>query len=202
MMCRAAISARTIKRSIKRTANYWNLFRNVYHHEVFISGGRVFYEMSPRNGQKPLNNYAAESLLSSIHRFHCWLAGQFIPLVSVSMNYPEPVYSEEYRLLFYGTPIKYGQPFCQLEFETRYAALEIVQTGETLDTYLAGTNLSLLYQPKHYRVIGDQVRQWLENNVRQGNYQATLTQAAAHFQMSPQVLPPTPASRANDVQGN
>lgn len=188
MMCRAAISARTIKRSIKRTANYWNLFRNIYHHEVFISGGRVYYEMSRIDDQQLLNNYAAESLLSTVHRFHCWLAGQFIPLRSISMSIAKPDYADEYKPLFYGAPIKYDQPYSQIEFDVRYADLEIVQTPETLDTYLAGTNLSLLYQPKHYRVISDQVRQWLEKNLTQGNFQLTLQHAAAHFQMSQQVL--------------
>ena len=188
MMCRAAISAKTVKRSIKRTANFWNLFENGYQHQVFISAGRVFYEIKPIETQNTLNSYAAVSLLSSIHRFHCWLAGQFIPLVSVSIHTPEPDYSEEYRPLFYGSPIKYGQPFWQLEFATRYAALDIVQTPETLDNYIEGTNLSILYQPKHYRVISDQIRQWLEKNIRQGHSQTTLKQAARHFQMSQQVL--------------
>ena len=188
MMCRACISANTIKRSIKRTANYWNLFENTYHHRLMISGGKVFYELELLADQEPLNNYVVIAMLSSVHRFHCWLAGQFIPLNSVSLNYPEPEYSSEYRALFYGAPIRYEQDFCQLEFDTRYAALEIVQTDDSLETYLAGTNLSLLYQPRHYRVISDQVRQWLEKNIRQGNYQATLKQAAGHFQISQQVL--------------
>ena len=188
MMCRACISAKTIKQSIKRTANYWNLFENTYRHTVLISSGRVYYELHQREGKSAMNNYVVEAVLSSIHRFHCWLAGQFIPLISVSMNYPEPEYSSEYHQLFYGTPIKYDQDYCQLEFENRYLGLEVVQSPETLDQYLAGTNLSLLYQPKHYRVIGDQVRQWLEKNIQQGNYEATLKQAAANFQISQQVL--------------
>lgn len=188
MMCRTAISAKTVKRSIKRTANFWNLFRNGYQHQVFISAGRVIYEIKTLPDQIILNDYAAVALLSSIHRFHCWLAGQFIPLISVSMNSPKPSYSAEYRPLFYGSPIKYEQPSWHLEFDTRYAALDIVQTPDTLDNYIQGTNLSLLYQPKHYRVISDQIRQWLEKNIRQGHYQTTLKQAASHFQMSQQVL--------------
>ncbi|MBT8114817.1 MAG: AraC family transcriptional regulator [Arenicella sp.] len=188
MMCRACIGAKTVKRSIKRTAHYWNLFANTYHHEVMISGGKVFYDVSVIENSRPLNDYCVVALLSSVHRFHCWLSGQFIPLISVSMNFAEPSYSAEYRALFYGAEIKYGQPICQLTFDTRYVTLDIVQTPDTLESYLRGTNLSLLYQPRHYRAISDQVRRWLEKNIRRGNYEATLTQAAAHFQMSQQVL--------------
>ena len=46
----------------------------------------------------------------------------------------------------------------------------------------------MLYQPKNYRVLGDQIRQWLEKNIKQGNYQTTLKEAALHFKMSQQVL--------------
>lgn len=188
MMCRACISAKTIKRSLRRTANYWNLFTNTYQHSVVFESGRAFYRLEQIDGNGPLNNYVIQSLLSSVHRFHCWLAGQFIPLKKVYMGFTAPSYSKEYKALFYGAPIDYEQDFNQIEIDTRYLGLEIVQSPETLDQYLLGTNLSLLYQPKNYRVISDQVRQWLEKNIRQGNYQATLKEASKHFQMSQQVL--------------
>jgi len=188
LMCHACINAKNIKRSIKRAANYWNLFRNTYEHRVFISSGKIYYELHPLANQQALNNYVVESILSSLHRFHCWLTGQFIPLASVSMSFPEPEYSKEYHGLFYGAPMKFDQPYCQIEFDAQYAALEIVQTPDTLDQYLKGNNLSLLYQPRHYRAIGDQVKQWLGKNIKQGNYHATLKQAAEHFRVSQQVL--------------
>jgi len=188
MMCRSCISAKTVKRSLTRTANYWNLFENTYDHSVEIQGSSVLYKLQLNDDKPPLNRYVADSLISSIHRFHCWLAGQFIPLRRVYMDCPEPPHGDEYRSLFYGAPISYDQDFNQIEIDTRYLGLEIVQSPDTLDQYLLGTNLSLLYQPKNYRVISDQVRQWLEKNIRQGNYQATLKQAASHFQMSQQVL--------------
>jgi AraC-like DNA-binding protein len=188
MMCRASISARTIKRSMQRSAKFWNLFENTYIHRVLTSSGRVYYQMVPRDNRAALNDYAVVSMLSSIQRFHCWLAGQFIPLRAVSLSFPEPSYANEYSHLFYGATIMYGQEIMQVEFETRHTNLEIVQNSETLDSYLGGTNLSLLYQPKHYRVISDQVRQWLEKNIKQGNYRATLKEAAKHFQISQQVL--------------
>ncbi|MEM7359850.1 MAG: AraC family transcriptional regulator [Pseudomonadota bacterium] len=188
MMCRSCISAKTIKRSLKRTANYWNLFANTYDHEIVLEGDRAYYRLKQRPGEAPLNNYVVESMLSSVHRFHCWLAGQFIPLTTVSMAATKPEFANEYRALFYGAPILYEQKHNQIELDARFLGLDIVQSPETLDQYLLGTNLSLLYQPKNYRVISDQVRQWLEKNIRQGNYHATLRQAAMHFQMSQQVL--------------
>lgn len=188
MMCRCNISAKTIGRSLKRTANYWNLFANTYYHKVIVGPEKTIYRLDLRSSRQPLNNCIVESMLSSVHRFHCWLAGQFIPLIAVSLDSPEPFYASEYKAIFYDTPVKYLRPYNQIELNNRYLDLDIVQTPATLDQYLLDSNLSLLYQPKNYRLISDQVRQWLEKNIRQGNYQATLKQAAQHFQMSQQVL--------------
>jgi len=188
MMCRSCISARNLERSLKRTANYWNLFNNTYRHSLEVSDDIVAYTLAPINDERPLNNYLVEAILSSIHRFHCWLGGQFIPLELVALDHLEPKYSDQYKPLFYGAPISYGNKVCRLEFSPRHLELEVVQSPETLDDYLDRTNLSLLYQPKNYRVISDQVRQWLERNIKQGNYRATLKEAAGHFQMSQQVL--------------
>lgn len=188
MMCRSCISARTIHRSLKRSANFWNLFNNTYRHGVELGSDSVAYTLTRLDQSPPLNNYLVEAILSSIHRFHCWLGGQFIPLERVQLDHKQPSYSAQYRPLFYGAPMSFGHPQCRIEFSTHHLSMEIVQTPETLDQYLSGTNLSLLYQPKNYRVISDQVRQWLERNIKQGNYRATLKEASAHFKMSQQVL--------------
>jgi len=188
MMCRSCISARHVHRSLKRTANYWNLFNNTYHHKLTSNDEITSYHLEEIEDKKDLNNYLVAATLSSIHRFHCWLGGQFIPIKQVCFNHKKPDYSDSYNPLFYGAPIIFNQPECRLDFATKQLNLEVVQSTETLDQYIQGTNLSLIYQPKNYRVISDQVRQWLEKNIKQGNYQATLKQAAQHFKMSQQVL--------------
>ena len=188
MLCRSCISAQNIIRSLKRCSHFWNLFKNTYEHKVESNEHGYAYVLKPINDMPAVNNYVIASLLSSIHRFHSWLGGQFIPIKSVSLNHASPSYHDSYEQLFYGAPIKYDQADCRLEFEASAVELQIVQTSQKLDDYLKNSNLSLLYQPKNYRVISDQVRQWLEKNIQQGNYQATLKEAAEYFQMSQQVL--------------
>ncbi|MEO0367559.1 MAG: AraC family transcriptional regulator [Pseudomonadota bacterium] len=188
MMCRAGISAKTVKRSMQQSAHFWNLFENTFTSKVLVSSGKIYYQISLQEGHHCLNDYLWFSALSSMHRFHCWLAGQYLPLNSVCFPLERPEYATEIERLFYNSPIKYGQPMAEMEMDIRYANIEIVQTPETLETYLADSNLSLLYQPRQYRIISDQVRHWLEKNLRQGNYYSTIKQAAAHLQISQQVL--------------
>lgn len=188
MLCRSCISAQNIIRSLKRCSNFWNLFNNTYQHTVETHEYGYAYVLKSIDGVHAVNDYVIASLLSTIHRFHCWLGGQFIPIKAVSLNHARPNYHDSYKQLFYGTPIQYDQADCRLEFDMSAVDLQIVQTSKKLDDYLKKSNLSLLYQPKNYRVISDQVRQWLEKNIQQGNYQATLKEAAEYFQMSQQVL--------------
>lgn len=188
MMCRASISANTLQRSLQRCANFWNLFNNTFKHRVLVSGNRVSYQLNLTLGESPMNHYCIESLLPTIHRFHCWLGGQFIPLTSVSLNYPEPPYSEAYAPLFYGAPINFDQANPAIEFDAHYANLDIVQSPEALDQYLQGQSLSLLNQPKQYRTISDQVRRWLEKTLKRTSHAASLAESAQHFKLNPQVL--------------
>ena len=187
MMCRACITSQSIRHSLKRCANYWNLFENGFEHRVLVSGGRAYYQLVNRT-QTQISNYAAESMLSAVHRFHCWLAGEFIPLLSVSFDFSQPSYHDEYKPLFYGAPIRYEHDLCQIELDTRNLSSKIVQTTETIETYLAGTNLSLLALPRHYRALSDQTRQWLEKNIKLGQSHSTQKECAAYLKMDPQAL--------------
>ncbi|MFT5573270.1 MAG: hypothetical protein ACI9FR_002204, partial [Cryomorphaceae bacterium] len=132
MMCRSCVSARNLRRSFKRAANFWNLFDNGYTHHLELGTESSAYVIQRLPECEPLNNYIAEAVLSAAHRFHCWLGGQFIPLQQVQLDFPEPEYSSEYEPLFYGAPISYGHERCKLVFASRFLDMEIVQTPETL----------------------------------------------------------------------
>lgn len=188
MAARACISASTLKRSLKRWARFWNLFENTFEHSVLVSSGRLFYQLEYRDGQAPLNTYAVDAALSTAHRFHCWLTGQFLPLKRVSLPYEEPGYKNETQRLFYGAPLAYSAKTALLEFDDRFTDVELVQDNAALETYLAAPNLALFYQPKNYRAVEDQVRQWLQKNLVHGNYHCSLARAADQLKLSQQVL--------------
>ncbi len=188
MACRACISARDLEHALKRYANFWNLFNNSFRHDVITSDQTVTYQLTPLPEMPNINNYLVEASLSTTHRFHCWLGGQFIPLKSVSMRCPKPEYAEQLTPLFYGAQIDFDQGSNSIQFARPIHDMQVVQTPETLDEYLAGKNLSLLYQPKNYRALSEQVRQWLERTIEHGQQQATLVEAALHFEMSQQVM--------------
>jgi len=187
MACRASISARNIGRSLKRYANFWNLFEHTFQHSVQQDEQLSVYRIDSL-GNGPLNNYLVEACLSTVHRFHCWLGGQFIPILSVSMRCSEPTYAEALGPLFYGAPVLYNQNQNSIHFPNTAISNEVVQTPETLDQYLSGKNSSLLFQAKNYRALSEQVRQWLERALQNSDQQTTLHEAAKYFAMSQQVL--------------
>jgi len=98
-MARAAISARSIGRSLKRCANFWNLFDNSYRHEVTINESSCEYSLHRKPDHQPLNDYLVSAILSSVHRFHCWVGGQFIALEQVMLDHQRPDLHKEYEPL-------------------------------------------------------------------------------------------------------
>ena len=188
LFTRAAISAKTIEHSLKISAQYWNLFDNSYIHKVTTDDRGCTYSLHPKTGFEPLNDYLVSAILSSVHRFHCWVGGQFLALEYVDLDHEESDLSAEYLPLFYGTRISFNKEVAAIRFPLRHLDSVVTQTPETLSQYIKGTNLSLIYQPKNFRVISDQVRQWLERSIKQGNYRVTLKEASGHFKISQQVL--------------
>ena len=186
MMCRACITVQNVRHAFKRCAHFWNLFQHNFEHRVLISGGRVFYQLYSHT--TPLNNYATESTLTALHRLHCWLIGQYIPILSVALPFPKPAYHEEYAEMFYQASIQYDQPYAQIEFDTRQTNLNIVQTAHQLEADLIDSKLTQLALPRRYRALADQTRQWLEKNIKIAGNQATLNECARQLQMNPQTL--------------
>ncbi len=192
MMARATLGARTLGDSLKYSARFWNLFDNSYHHSVELrsgeNGNSCVYSITRKESYTPVNDYLVSAILSSVHRYHCWVGGQFLNLEQVQLDHAKPEYFKEYNPLYYGAPVSFEHDVASIQFSSRHLETSISQTSETLDEYLKGNSFSLLYQPKNYRVISDQVRQWLERHIKQGNYKATLKEASDHFKLSQQVL--------------
>ena len=131
MFARAAITARTIDHSLKVTAQYWNLFDNGYRHEVTFHERGCSYSLHRKPDFEPLNDYLVSAILSSVHRFHCWIGGQFLALESVDLDHPESDLSKEYDPLYYGSRIRFSQEVAALHFPSRHLDSAVTQTPET-----------------------------------------------------------------------
>ncbi|WP_166424625.1 AraC family transcriptional regulator [Paraglaciecola sp. 20A4] len=185
---RACLSGETIKGclGIWRDAN--NLFGNsVSVYTSFTSeGGYLALKVVKNEGVK--SHFIVEALLTSVHRLHCWLANEYLPIEQVDLAYPEPEFSEEYRFVYYGAPVRFNQPKNAIHFSQKTLSLACHRDISELNLLLKNTQISLITQPKQSRSAYIRVRLWMENLIRDGVSQPLMKQAAEDMGLTEQTL--------------
>ena len=137
LMARAGLSCENILDSLRtwRDATNW-LSHSAWSHTLFDSdGGFIAFDCEKAKGVE--DNYILESQLTACHRFHCWLANEFLPIERVDLAYPEPIYSAEHRFVFYGAPVRYGQKRNALYFSRKTLEQGNFRTREELSDLLS-----------------------------------------------------------------
>lgn len=133
-------------------------------------------------------HFVLEAILTTFHRFHCWLAREFLPIAKIELAYPAPSHVDEYRFLFYGAPVLFGRQQNALFFDDRTLALECRRNRQNLDELFENFQTKLLTQSRQGSSLVMRVRLWMERCFREGTGTAQLMQAAEHFELKPQTL--------------
>lgn len=134
------------------------------------------------------NNYAIESQLTGCHRFHCWLANDFVPIESVDLAYPEPAISAEHRFVFYGAPVRYGQKRNALHFSPDTVALKIMRSKEDLQELLTRPLAHIMRQPRQSNSTSLKVRHWMEQLFRDGEGYPQMSEACVYLGLTQPTL--------------
>ena len=112
---------------------------------------------------------AIESMhLVAVHRYHCWLTNEFIPIEKVELNYPEPSYSPEYRFFYYGAPVHYNQKRNALTFSKKNLELSCNRSKQDINRYLEHPSFHVLTQPRRSSSISIKLRWWIERTLKEG----------------------------------
>ena len=128
-----------------------------------------------------ISDYIVETTLLFIHRFHCWLAKEFLPIIRVELSYPEPGFGDEYRNLYYGAPVAFGKHRNALVFGRKTVALAIQQNRSSLTNLMSELDINLLTLPKTSSSMATKVRLWLESTIHNQNYPPELDAAVDYF---------------------
>lgn len=187
LLC-ACLSARTIEESLRLWKKGGNLMENSLSatFQTTEEAGTLAIRCKKKSGI--LSNYIVETTLLSIHRAHCWLAKEFIPIKEVELMIPEPSFVDEYRYLFYGAPVLFNQTRNAITFSRHSLDLPCNQNRESLDTLMQAPFVRLLTQPRQSTSLAIKVRLWLEGAFREGQHSPKLDYVAEHLELTPQTL--------------
>jgi AraC-like DNA-binding protein len=188
LMAKAALGCGSILESLQtwRDSTNW-LCSSASSHTYFDNnGGFIAFDGEKNKGVDA--NYVIESMMTSCHRFHCWLANEFLPIERVELTDAKPPYSDEHRFLFYGAPVHYGQKRNALYFSRKTLEQGNFRTreelGELVDHHLA----TIMTQPRQSNRVSVKVRLWMERLFREKGGLPLLDEAADYLGLTEQTL--------------
>ncbi|CAA0081712.1 putative HTH-type transcriptional regulator [Zhongshania aliphaticivorans] len=188
LMAKASLSCENVLESLKtwRDLTNWLNTSSSSHMLFNKNGGYIAFKCKKANGVH--DNYVIECLISSCHRFHCWLANEFLPIERVDLAFEAPSYSDEHRFVFYGAPIHYGQKKNAIYFSRKTLEQTNLRARDELSE-LVDQHLSyILNQTRHSNTASISVRLWMEKLFREGTGLPLLEDAAKHLGLTEQTL--------------
>lgn len=188
LLAKACLSDRDIKESLATWSEATNLINNSVSAYTRIEDEAGYIAFDYQKADNTDGFYIAEMLLTSVHRFLCWLANDFLPIERVDLRMPEPDHSEEHRLVFYGAPVLYNQRQNAIYLSQQTMSRACQRSKEDLDALLRRPEAQLLTQPRQSTSMSIRVRLWMENLFRNSSGFPKLEEASLFFEMNEQTL--------------
>ena len=188
LMAIACLNSQTVGESFQVCVDFYNLLSIDVQMDFYVDDQKAALCVQRRPNCRFLNTYALESLLSAIHRFHCWLSGEFLPIQKVELDYPSPAHQQEYRFVFYRAPVQFGENCNTLYFDRDIVNFRCIRDRQALQRFLDNYDANILALTRRSSSLAYRLRQWLEKEIREKHRMPTLQTAASYFHMQPQTL--------------
>ena len=188
LMARACLSCSDMRESLQiwRDAINWLPASTSACTQFDADGGLIAFDCQKAAGIG--DNYVIESQLTSCHRFHCWLANEFLPIERVDLTCPEPAFSAEHRFVFYGAPVHYAQKRNALHFNSKSLEQGNFRTRDELRDLLDKPLAHIMTQPRQGNTVAVKIRLWMERLFREGDGLPVLEEASAYLGLTQQTL--------------
>jgi AraC-like DNA-binding protein len=188
LLALACLSSESIEQSLLTWRDGVNLLNNGFtaHIQQHENGSHFAIECTNKPGIH--GHFALETSMVFLHRFHCWLAAEFLPITRVELAFPAPAHAEEYRFLFYGAPVIFNQKQNSLFFDRQVLETPCNRNRESLNRLLENVEIKLLTQTRQGTSLSMRIRLWMEKGLREGSYKTQLEEAAQHFGINPHTI--------------
>lgn len=159
MLCHAVLDCENLEHAIRRICRFFAMVLDDLGVTLERSDAGATIRLTQRHAQ-PARIFAHETMLIMLHGLICWLVGRRVPVLRACFAYPQPVYSAEYKMM-YSAHLHFEAPVTQIEFESRYLALPLVQNRDTLQAFLHDAPENIVLKYKSERSVTAQVRRQL-----------------------------------------
>ncbi|GAB5414924.1 MAG: AraC family transcriptional regulator [Congregibacter sp.] len=182
MMCYAVISTQTLGQALNRYCRFFQLLDGGLPVSMKLSDEAAAICLDSSASQR--GNYFPELALLNTHRFACWLVQEELPLRSVKFANERSARALDYRVMFLGNPVHFGEGETGISFARSLLDKPIRQTPESLSRYLRHPTL-VMFTTSYAFSWTARVREQLRADLM---HMPELTDVAASFELHPQTL--------------
>lgn len=164
MICQSVIKCDTLGEVFHRIVDFFNLFDLGLTATLTVENDKAAFQLVPSESEFKYDAYTYESNLLIFYRFANWLICQHIPLEQVELNYSPPIPTEEYRLLFFSSPLKFNQNVNRLIFKSSFLNAPIRRSKHSLRQLFKRYTLDLIVQEYGCNSCESRIRAMIGNN--------------------------------------
>lgn len=188
------ISAKDMMQALQRITKYYQMMGKGFDISLQHDGELIRAELVGGFQTKSDDAFIYAFGCFFIHRILCWLSRDILPITSIDFPFRTPSYALDYRLMFYGAPIRFEHNVAQMTFLTSDLTLPVSQSMTQLQELVKDPFTQLLILNFQNSSWSAKVAECLQNadslhlDKTGMNQMATLTEVAELLQLAPYTL--------------
>ncbi|MGE4281495.1 MAG: AraC family transcriptional regulator [Magnetospirillum sp.] len=184
--CRLLIGQHDLKAGLRTGFHFYRMLLRDFIPRLQIEGDITRITLQTRVNNGPHTFFAQRAFIFLTYSVACWLVARRIPLIQVDYMGGEwgARIVEGSRL--FQAPIRYDQSGCGLSFESRWLDLPVVQTGQSVEEFLAQSPDNLLIKYRDQTSVTERIRRILRRHLAEEL--PSLEEISHSLGMAPQTL--------------
>jgi len=159
LLCHCVLHAPTLGHALRRALRFLDVVLDDPRGKLVVRDGLAQIELTDACEARSAFAYRTYWIL--IHGITCWLVGRRIPIRLVDFRCAEPTQGADYRL-FFGAPVRFGQPTSRLGFDSAMLDLPVTRTEQALKQFLRGAPANILVRYRYDAGLASSVRRRLD----------------------------------------
>jgi AraC-like DNA-binding protein len=155
LLCHAVLNAPTLEQALNRALRFLKVALDDPCGVLQVEGDLARIVLKDKGA--PRSAFAYRTFWIVVHGLTCWLAGRRLPLRRVDFACGPPEFAADYRL-FFGAPVRFGQPESALAFDAAYLKLRPSRTERALKEFLQRAPANILVRYRHDATLTAAIR--------------------------------------------
>ncbi|WP_095083342.1 AraC family transcriptional regulator [Pseudomonas sp. Irchel s3h17] len=162
LICRALIQEPTLEKAMRQCLVNFGLFLRDFRGTLTVRGKRAVISVQTQARDDEVACFAEETFLVLMISLLCWLGGRRIPIDRADFRHPRLSLSDD--ALLWGNNLTFGAERTEIEFDSRFLHLPVVQDLASLKSFLRTAPQWLVIRFRNQHGLASQVHQRLRNS--------------------------------------